>query len=225
MWRTQAFRYSAQEKYTKGAQMLADGAVAMLAIEQAQLGADLALNILDIFENEKKPAADEAVQVVLDVCARFPADDGENLSSEHKKKLLGAAVRWSAKAPGGKPQGHARLHTELARISWDEQDLLAASNHFARGDAPRDFAAFLVEWCKLGQERERELFLVRGVLQLLHMDNMADAKLTIEAFRGAVKLPHSPLINFLGLLLSALEQGEYELFAMLVRPPLERTET
>eukprot|EP01052_Picozoa_sp_SAG31_P030489 SAG31_NODE_3131_length_4641_cov_1.488771_1_plen_81_part_00 len=58
--------------------------------------------------------------MVLDVCKLFPTDD-DGAAAEQRRKLLGAAVRWSAKAPNSRPQGHALLHNELAYIAWDEK--------------------------------------------------------------------------------------------------------
>ena len=61
MFRTQAFRYSAQEKYGQARTMLSDGTCTMLENKEWQLGTDLALCCLDIFDAEKAPAGAEEV--------------------------------------------------------------------------------------------------------------------------------------------------------------------
>lgn len=71
------------------------------------------------------------------------------------------------------------------------------------------FTDFLVTWAGSGYRTERDLFLARGVLQLLCLGNLRAANIVRERFlsrqtsdKGA---PDSPLSNFLRFLLLTLE--------------------
>lgn len=90
------------------------------------------------------------------------------------------------------------LHVTLAKLICRCQGsvgLLAASDHFSRGDDPSTFAAYLAECSRKGAPKEHDLFLLRAVLQVLARASLRYAALVNP---GSVSLtPHS--LQFLHL--------------------------
>lgn len=72
----------------------------------------------------------------------------------------------------------------------------------------------LVKWSQTGHKTERDLYLARGVLQLLSLENLRDANIVYNSFLTQAPIS-SPLINFLRFLLVTLERQALPLFQLL----------
>lgn len=63
-----------------------------------------------------------------------------------------------------------KLHNTLAALickCQGAEGLLAASEHFSRGDDPGAFAAYLSEVSRKGSHSEQDLLITRAILQVL----------------------------------------------------------
>ncbi|XP_076041532.1 Golgi to ER traffic protein 4 homolog [Oratosquilla oratoria] len=226
MYRTLYFRYCSQEKYIEVLDLLYDGASLLLAHDQQNCGADLALLMLEVLEKSK---ADRTEHHIGRIAKLFSLLNG-NIPERHQ--YLVRSVKWSSTDEN--KQGHPLLHQLLAQSLWKEKNYSSARYHFLRSEDGCGCGHMLVELHLLrGYSSEVDLFLAQAVLQYLCLQKKVAASDVFETYTK--KHPNItkqsgppfllPLLNFLWLLLTAIESGKGTFFTILCehyQPSLKR---
>jgi golgi to ER traffic protein 4 len=146
------------------------------------------------------------------------------------------ASRWSAKF-GEYPAGEPDLHHVAGSLYAEEHEAYEAERHLALGtkDSPEIFAKLEYEWYALDDSHTAALYAARAVFPYLLTGNVRDASKSFKLFTGWLVeankslsvqdvssgssdlriYPSLPLLNFLSLLLLAVQKGSADLFRQL----------
>jgi hypothetical protein len=144
--------------------------------------------------------------------------------------------RWSAKC-GEYPAGDPELHHVAGSLYAEEHDAYDAERHLTLGtkDSPEIFARLEYEWYAQDDAHTAALYAARAVFPYLLTGNVRDATKSLSAFTSRLTeanknlsvqdvsssssdmriYPSLPLLNFLGLLLLAVQKGSADLFQQL----------
>lgn len=121
--------------------------------------------------------------------------------------------------------GHFDIHREFAYNFWSEKVYVQARYHFLHSLDAVSFAHLVIE-CHLnfGFQSECDLFLAQAVAQYLSLRNHTSARQFFLAYtqnhpqvvkrtlvNSSIELYEKPLINFLNLLLKAIETQKYSI--------------
>ena len=145
-------------------------------------------------------------------------------------------VRWSAKC-GEYPAGEPDLHHVAGSLYAEEHDAYDAERHLTLGtkDSPEVFANLEYEWYTQDEAHTAALYAARAVFPYLLVGNVRDATKSLRLFTSRLTeenkslgvqdvssssedmriYPSLPLLNFLGLLLLAVQKGSADLFRQL----------
>lgn len=146
------------------------------------------------------------------------------------------AYRWSAKF-GEYPAGEPDLHHVAGSLYAEEHEAYDAERHLALGtkDSPEIFAKLEYEWYTLDDSHTAAQYAARAVFPYLLAGNIRDACKAFKLFTGRLVesnkslvsqdvssggsdlriYPSLPLVNFLSLLLLAVQKGSADLFRQL----------
>jgi len=146
--------------------------------------------------------------------------------------------RWSKKF-GEYPAGDPELHHVIGSLYADEHDTDEAERHLTLGtkESPEVLSRLEFEWYKVDEAHTAPLYCARAVLPYLLAANVRGANAAYHSFvssltTGETKtsvsvqdvsskesdvriFPSLPLLNFLGLLLLAVQKGSPDLFRQL----------
>ena len=146
--------------------------------------------------------------------------------------------RWSSKY-GEYPAGDPELHHVAGSIYAEEHEAYDAERHLILGtrDSAEVLARLEYEWFKEDDSHTAALYAGRAILPYLLTANLRAANTCYRAFTSALirdrqdqlgtqdvssstadirVFPSIPLLNFLGLLLLAVQRGAAELYRQLV---------
>ena len=194
----------------------------MLSHGYGTAGADLALNLVESWQASSEvtvgDAERETVEQITDAFVKGISDKAE--AAKLADKFIAEAIEWStADHAGTFAAGEPSFHHIAAKMKLKCADFDGANDHFIHAQQPKEFAAFLFAWSEHGYANERDLFLCRGLLELLARENLKDANTLFESFNAiliAKKEPlDTPLFHFMGFLLKTLERDAYPLFQVL----------
>jgi hypothetical protein len=144
--------------------------------------------------------------------------------------------RWSAKC-GEYPAGEPELHHVAGSLYAEEQEPYEAERHLTLGtkDSPEVFAKLEYEWYTQDESHTAAQYAARAVFPYLLVGNVRDAAKSLRLFTSRLTeankglsvqdvssnssdmriYPSLPLLNFLGLLLLAVQKGSADLFKQL----------
>lgn len=144
--------------------------------------------------------------------------------------------RWSAKF-GSYPAGEPEFHHVAGSLYASEHDAYDAERHLVLGtrDSPPLLVDLEYEWYTTDDSHTAAIYAARAVLPYLLVGNVRDASASLRLFtsrlssstsslavqdvsssKSDVKIyPSLPLLNFLSLLLLAVEKGSADLFRQL----------
>lgn len=142
--------------------------------------------------------------------------------------------RWSSKF-GEYPAGEPDLHHVAGSLYAEEHEPYEAERHLAlvTKDSPEIFAKLEYEWYTLDDSHTAALYAARVVFPYLLTGNVRDAAKSFKLFTGLLVeankslgvqdvgssdlkiYPSLPLLNFLSLLLLAVQKGSADLFRQL----------
>lgn len=144
---------------------------------------------------------------------------------------------WSSKF-GEFPAGDPELHHVAGSIYAEEHDTYEAERHLVLGtrDSPEVLARMEYTWYKENESHTAGDFAARAVIPYLLVGNVRGAGAALKLFTealcqdsgslgaqdvggqsGEVKIfPSIPLLNFLSLLLLAVQRGSAELYKQLI---------
>ena len=143
---------------------------------------------------------------------------------------------WSARC-GEYPAGEPELHHVAGSLYAEEHDAYDAERHLTLGtkDSPEVFAKLEYEWYTQDDSHTAALYAARAVFPYLLTGNVRDATKSLRLFTSRLTeanknlsvqdvsssssdmriYPSLPLLNFLGLLLLAVQKGSADLFRQL----------
>mmetsp|Transcript_16312 Transcript_16312/g.26937 ORF Transcript_16312/g.26937 Transcript_16312/m.26937 type:complete len:304 (+) Transcript_16312:1868-2779(+) len=203
-------RQLGQKKFSEARELLMSGISVMQKHAQYSCAAELSLLLVQqLLPASDAPVDKDTNDMLLSVFENFEEDEGPG-----RAQFMKAAIKWSV-GNDKKSTGAPMLHTAFARWYWKLKDYPSAQRHFVRGDCPQDFAKMLIEWSAQGYRSEQDMFIARGVLQYLCLQNLKDANILFEEFMKASSLPPTPLTNFIRFLLLTLERDALTLFNVL----------
>lgn len=247
MLKTVYHRFRMRDQLGDAYQLLEEGACMQLGRGQFNCGLELALLLAEDYSSDKLPVSEVAIQRLITILRAWPTGDEATEESEGATRFIGAALKW-CRSCGDRGEDSALLHDSLAKYLWETlniKGLAAVTAHFARGRDYYSFAAIIFEAAAQGSPEEEDLFLARALLQTLLIGPAGRSAAAAEARREMVLgcsdilngyecmsrrlLPRTPLVNFLRLLLEALDKhSSLNLMRILRReyaPTLQRDPT
>lgn len=226
MYKTIYFRYKNQGKFLECVDLLYNGAITLITYNQHQSGADLAMLLLTVLEDHKIPFSNDILDKVGHVHKLMDCD------SDERQEFVSTALRWSNIGSHELKSGHPDLHRKFALTTWNEKKFMQAQYHFVHSKDGEGCATMLVEYhVTYGFPSEVDMFIVQVVLQYLCLKNKITAA---SAFKSYTNMhpqvdkgpPYvHPLINFIWMLLLAIEGGRVAVFTILCehyQPSLKR---
>lgn len=228
MYRTLYFRYQGQKRYAELKELLYNGAVKLLRLDQCNSGADLANLLVDVLVQSDTEPCDEQIERLGSLFALLAPHSPE------RSTFLARALQWSA----GKEQparGHPQLHRLVALTLWKEKNYPEARHHFVHSTDGDGCAAMLIEFqMTKGYSCEIDLFIAQTVFQYLCLRNPSTASVVFLAYTRRHPSVHPgppyymPLLNFLWCLLLAVETRKLAVFTVLCehyQPTISRDPT
>ena len=228
--RTIANRYVKSSDWTSAVELLSTGASLLLKAGQGGSGADLCNYLIEVYQKaELKPDTANKAQL-LGLLRAFPPNEPA------KKKFVGGIVEWSSKNSEF-PAGDPELHHVIGTLAAEEGDTYDAERHLALGTS--DSAAVLsdmeYEWYASDEPSTASHYAARAVFPYLLIGNTRGANKALLLFTSKLSSSHPglgvqsisspssdiriypslPLLNFLGLLLLAIQRGSSDLFKQL----------
>ncbi len=210
-------RLSAQSRHSELSDLLYEGALSLFEHGEAGSGVDLTKLYLESLRAGDLDRGEDNFRRVARLYSHVPWDSPE------RDAVAAAAIRWST--PEGSQHGHPRLHQMFAHNLWRARRYPESRRHFLHSRDGRGCGAMLAEFhCRRGYPREVDLFVTGTVLQLLCLRHQVAAATTLQAYaerhpairRQRPPYPH-PLLNFVWLLLLAIEHGNsLSAFSLLV---------
>ncbi|XP_059144290.1 Golgi to ER traffic protein 4 homolog [Physella acuta] len=216
MFRTVSFRYNSQQKYAEAADLLYRGALILLQHNQHSSGADLSLLLLESLNKAKSPVTEETISNVTKLFEVMDPDCPE------RYPYLTKAINWSSKVHKEHKRGHPDLHRRFGIIFWQERNYAQARYHYIHSTDGEACAQMLLEFHRTqGYPSEVDMFITQAVLQYLCLQNKATASVCFEVYTQkhpeiSQTPPYSlPLLNFIWMLLIALDGGKLAVFTVL----------
>ncbi|GAB1314403.1 DUF410 domain-containing protein [Madurella fahalii] len=225
-----AARYTKQRNWPAAVDILSNVSQALLRAGQGGSGGDLAILLVDVYRQaEQRP--DGASKGKLLTCLRlFDAEEPT------RKKFVKEMIDWSKKF-GDYPAGDPELHHVVGSLYAEEHEAEEAERHLILGtkESPEVLSRMEYTWYKEDDSYTAPLYCARAVLPYLLVANVRAANTSYRAFVSALAadnkslgvqdvssqgsdvriFPSLPLLNFLGLLLLAVQRGSPDLFRQL----------
>ncbi|KAK3685954.1 hypothetical protein B0T22DRAFT_235773 [Podospora appendiculata] len=227
-----AARYTKAGNWDAAVDILFNVSQALLKAGQGGSGGDLAILLVDVYKQAgQKP--DAASKGKLLSCLRM--FDNEEPT---RKKFIKEMFDWSRKF-GDYPAGDPELHHVVGSLFADEHETDEAEKHLILGtkDSPETLSRMEYAWYKEDDAHTAPLYAARAVLPYLLVANVRAANASYRSFVSALSgaeenkslgvqdvssqhsdvrvFPSLPLLNFLGLLLLAVQKGSPDLFRQL----------
>lgn len=228
--RTIAARYIRQKAYGEAIEVLYNAAKQLLEANEAGSASDLTLYLLSTYNLAETPVDGDSKARVVELVTKFDPAEPTLKSIAHE------VTQWSGKF-GPKPFGDRELHHVLGSIFVRADEAYEAERHLLLGtkeSAPL-LAELLYEW--YGEQEDAEsaaLYLSRGVLGYLAIQNIRDAKVVLATFLSKLKesrrleasevgqdgitidaYTQAPLLTFLQLLVVTCQYKNADLFNRL----------
>ncbi|OTA78236.1 hypothetical protein M434DRAFT_402262 [Hypoxylon sp. CO27-5] len=229
--RVVAARYTKASNWDAAIDILYNVAQSLLKAGQGGSGGDLCVLLVETYKQaELKP--DSASKGKLLTCLRL--FDSEEPT---RKKFIGEMISWSSKF-GEYPAGDPELHHVAGSLYAEEHEPYEAEKHLILGtkDSAEVLARMEYEWFKEDEAHTAALYAARGVLPYLLTGNVRAANTCYRLFTSALNqdkqdqlgiqdvssnsadiriYPSIPLLNFLGLLLLAVQRANADLYKQL----------
>ncbi|GAB7347941.1 hypothetical protein MBLNU459_g5453t1 [Dothideomycetes sp. NU459] len=216
-----ASRYVKSNDWTSAVDILSSGASMLLKAGQGGSGGDLCMFLMEVYNKaELKPDVNNKAKI-LGLLRAFP------LGEPTKKRFVGEVVGWSARL-GEFPAGDPELHHVAGSLYAEEGEALDAERHLTLGtsDSPAIFASLEHDWYSSDEPSTAPLYAARAVFPYLLVGNVRAANKALLLFSSKISsnsglgvqevsssssdirvYPSLPLLNFLGLLLLAIQRG------------------
>lgn len=226
MYRTLYFRFLSQKKYEELTGLLYDGAILFFTHNQHNSGSDLAILLINVFNESNVEVCDENMDKLGTLFSMMVPESPE------RTNFLTNALKWSNKSSCSNTLGHPRLHQLVALTLWKEKNYQQSRYHFIHSKDGDGCATMLIEYhITKGYPNEVDLFIAQTVLQYLCLKNKTTASTAFHTYTEKHPAVTSgfpfllPLLNFLQFLLQAIEREKLAYFRTLCeqyQPSLKR---
>ncbi|KAF2773498.1 DUF410-domain-containing protein [Teratosphaeria nubilosa] len=228
--RTIANRNVKSQDYTSALDLLSSGALLLLKAGQGGSGADLCNYLIEVYQKAGLKPDTASKARIVHLLRAFPPNEPS------KKKFVGGIVEWSAKF-GEFPAGDPDLHHVIGTLFYEEGDVYDAERHLTLGtsDSAQVFSDLEYEWYASDEPSTASAYAARAVFPYLLIGNTRAANKALLLFTSRLSTSHPglgvqsisspssdiriypslPLLNFLGLLLLAIQRGSSDLFKQL----------
>ncbi|KAI2620796.1 hypothetical protein GGS21DRAFT_536521 [Xylaria nigripes] len=229
--RVVAARYTKTANWTAAVDILYSVAQSLLKAGQGGSGGDLCVLLVDTYKQaELKP--DPTTKSKLLTCLRL-FDSQEPT----RRKYIGEIIAWSSRF-GDYPAGDPDFHHVAGSLYAEEHEAYDAERHLVLGtkDSAELLASMEYKWFKEDDAHTAAQYAGRAVLPYLITANVRAANASYRVFTSALSqenegqlsvqdvssnsadarvFPSMPLLNFLGLLLLAIQRGSTDLYRQL----------
>ncbi|KAI9149231.1 Golgi to ER traffic protein 4 [Paramyrothecium foliicola] len=229
--RVAASRYIKTQNWPAAIDILFNVSQSLLKAGQGGSGGDLCNMMVDVYKQAELKPDSPAKGKVLTCLRLFDAQEPT------RKKFITEMVGWSAKF-GEFPAGDPELHHVIGSLYAEEHETYEAERHLLLGtrDSPEVLLKMEYAWYKEGEPHTAPYYAARAVLPYLLVGNVRAANTCYRLFTSALSsdnpglgvqdvasahsdiriFPSLPLLNFLGLLLLAIQRGAPEVYKGLV---------
>ena len=212
--------------------MLFEGAIALLKAGQGGSGGDLGCMLVDVYGKGQIKVETESRGRILSILRSFPAREPT------KKKFVDVMMQWSIDH-GEYPNGDPELHHVAGTSFADDNEPYEAERHLALGtkDSPEQLAKVEYTWYTQDESHTAAQYAARAVFPYLLTGNIRSANKAYLLFTSRLSssnpslsvqevsntsaeariYPSLPLLNFIGLLLLAVQRGAPALFKQLAK--------
>ena len=181
---------------------------------------------MDVYNRAELPCDAQSKGRLLTLLRCFPQHEPT------KKRFIDSMISWSMK--GEYPAGDPELHQVAGSLAAEEGDAYEAEKHLALGtrDAAPILANLEYTWYTSDEAHTAALYCARAIFPLLLAGNLRAANTTFLLFTSKLSssnpnlasqqisgsateariYPSLPLMNFLSLLLQAVQKGSSDLF-------------
>lgn len=206
--------------------------MALLKAGQGGSGGDLAMFLVDVLGKAGKEGGVGEKSKLLTVLRAFPAKEPT------KKRFVAEMINWSSRV-GEYPLGDPELHHVAGSIFAEECEPYEAERHLALGtkDSPEQLAQCEYDWYTQDEPNTAALYAARAIFPYLVVGNLRSANKAHLIFTSRLHssnkslsvqevsskssdmrvYPILPLLNFLGLLLLAIQRGNSDLYRQLAK--------
>ncbi|KAI1170297.1 hypothetical protein F4777DRAFT_125272 [Nemania sp. FL0916] len=229
--RVVAARYTKAANWPAAIDILYNVAQSLLKAGQGGSGGDLCVLLIDTYK-QAALTPDAATKGKLLTCLRL--FDSEEPT---RKKYIGEIISWSSRF-GEYPAGDPELHHVAGSLYAEEHEAYDAERHLILGtkESAEVLARMEYEWFKEDEAHTAAQYAGRAVLPYLITANVRAANTSYRVFTSLLGdekssqlgvqdvssnsadlrvFPSIPLLNFLGLLLLAVQRGSPELYRQL----------
>ncbi|KAF2158066.1 DUF410-domain-containing protein [Myriangium duriaei CBS 260.36] len=224
-----ASRYVKASDWESAIDILSQGATMLMRADQGGSGGDLCLFLMEVYNKASLPSDLRNKARLLYLLRAFPK------AEPTRKRFVGEIVAWSAKCSEF-PAGDPELHHVAGCLFAENGEAQDAERHLVIGtnDSAAVLAALEYEWYASDEPSTAPLYAARAVLPYLLVGNVRAANkamllftsklastpgLSVQEVGSATSdlrvYPGLPLLNFLGLLLLAVQRGSADLFRQL----------
>lgn len=230
--RVVASRYVKQGNWAAAIDILYGGALALLKAGQGGSGGDLCLYMVDVYGKGEVDVGAESRGKLLALLRAFPPEEPT------KKRFVDEMMSWSVKF-GEYENGDPELHHVAGTLYAEESEPYEAERHLALGtkDSPEQLARVEYEWYTQDDSHTAAQYAARAVFPYLLTGNLRSANKALLIFNSRLTssnkslgvqevnstssdmrvFPVLPLMNFLGLLLLAIQRGGADLYKQLAK--------
>ncbi|THV53019.1 hypothetical protein BGAL_0062g00350 [Botrytis galanthina] len=230
--RVVASRYIKSQNYPAAADILYSVSLSLLQAAQGGSGGDLALFLLEVYNTSSLTCDSSSKGRLFTLLRAFSPEEPS------RKRFITETIAWSCKT-SAYPAGDPELHHVIGSLLAEEGEVYDAERHLILGtkDSAEVLAKMEYEWYLEDDSHTAALYASRAVLPYLLVGNVRDARkslgifttrlreanagLTVQELGGAnedIKIyPSIPLLNFLGLLLVAVQKGNSLDFKQLMK--------
>ncbi|KAL9135252.1 MAG: hypothetical protein Q9175_003553 [Cornicularia normoerica] len=230
--RVVASRYVKSSDWDSATDILYGGALALLKAGQGGSGGDLGCFFVEVLGKAEKGCGTGEKGKLLTLLRAFPSNEPT------KKRFVSEMIAWSGKA-GDYPNGDPELHHVAGTLFADEGEPYDAERHLALGtkDSAEQLAKVEYEWYTQDESHTAALYAARAVFPYLLTSNLRSANKAYLIFTSHLSssnkslsvqevsntssdmrvYPSLPLLNFLGLLLLAVQRGNSDLYKQLAK--------
>ncbi|KAI4109450.1 MAG: hypothetical protein LQ345_007068 [Seirophora villosa] len=230
--RVVASRYVKSESWDAAIDLLYGGALALLKAGHGGSGGDLAIFLVDVFGKSGKDVSVGQKSKLLTIVRAFPAREPT------RKRFVTEMISWSSRY-GEYPLGDPELHHVAGSSFAEECEPYDAERHLGLGtkDSPEQLARCEYEWWTQDEPNTAALYAARAIFPYLLVGNLRSANKAHLIFTSRLNssnrslsvqevsskssdmrvYPILPLLNFLGLLLLAIQRGSSDLYKQLTK--------
>ncbi|GAM86670.1 hypothetical protein ANO11243_046870 [Dothideomycetidae sp. 11243] len=224
-----ASRYVKQSDWESAVDVLSQGATMLMRADQGGSGGDLCLFLMEVYNKGSLPADLRNRARLLFLLRAFPKQEPT------RKRFIAEMVSWSSKASEF-PAGDPELHHVAGCLFAENGEAPEAEKHLVLGtnDSAAVLATLEYDWYASDEPSTAPLYAARAILPYLLVGNVRAANKAMLLFTSKLATtpglsvqevgsatsdlrvyPGLPLLNFLGLLLLAVQRGSADLFRQL----------